>query len=149
MKLVVDTSTIIRGLTRKHSEPAYIIDQIVNETFSLVMCDEMAKELVIAIYIMCERENINPKKYLRAISIFILHSQRINITTNFTSCSDPEDKMFIECAIDGGVESCISSDPSIYDIKRYCTNQTDLALIKDIQFYHPQSFYNFITAPTT
>jgi uncharacterized protein len=143
MKCVVDTSTILRDLTRRYSEPAYIVDQIKDRNSELLMTDEMAKELSIAIYLMCEGDTaLNTKKYLRAISIFTLHATEVEKITKFTSCSDPEDAMLIECAIDGQAEYCIASAPSIFDIKNYCEDSTELALIKDLNFCHPQDFYN-------
>jgi uncharacterized protein len=144
MKLVVDSSTIIRGLLRKYTEPAYIVDQIKNGSYNLLMTEEMAKELSIAIYLMCEKNGISPKKYLRATSSFILHATGVETVTKFTSCSDPEDAMFIECAIDGNAKYCISSDHSVFNIKEYCKNAEELSLIENIDFYNPQDYYTFV-----
>jgi putative PIN family toxin of toxin-antitoxin system len=144
MRTVVDTSTIIRGLLRRFSEPAYIVDQIKNGNYKLLMTEEMAKELSIAIYLMCLKNNLEPKKFLRATSVFTLHATPVDTITRFTSCSDPEDAMFIECAVDGQAECCISSDHSVYEIKDYCKDEVELTLIKDIEFYNPQDFYNFV-----
>ncbi|QSB48779.1 putative toxin-antitoxin system toxin component, PIN family [Parageobacillus toebii] len=148
MKLVVDSSTIIRGLFRKFTEPAYIVDRIADNSYQLLMTEEMAKELLIAIYIACRAAKLDEsstKKYLRAIATFTLAAQKVKIRTKFTSCSDPDDNMFIECAINGKAKYCISSDPSIYTIKSYCKNQHELNLIKDIDFFNPEKFYEHIT----
>lgn len=148
MRVVIDTSTIIRGLTRRYSEPAYIVDQVKIGNLILVMSNEMALELIIAIYNMCRQNNISDsrtKNYLRAVTSFVYASERVEPKTNFSSCSDPDDAMFIECAIDAKVPVCISSDPSIFRIKDYCKNPGDLKLIQNIKFFRPQDFYNYIT----
>jgi uncharacterized protein len=148
MNLVVDSSTIIRGLFKKYTEPAYIVNRISDNSYRLLMTEEMAKELQIAIYIACRKINLDEektKKYLRAIATFTLAAKKVITRTRFTSCSDPEDNMFIECAIDGKAKYCISSDPSIYTIKSYCKNQRELSLIKDIDFFNPQKFYEHVT----
>jgi len=86
MRVVIDTSTIIRGLTRRYSEPAYIVDQVKIGNLILVMSNEMALELIIAIYNMCRQNNISDsrtKNYLRAVTSFVYASERVEPKTNF------------------------------------------------------------------
>ncbi|WP_026677212.1 putative toxin-antitoxin system toxin component, PIN family [Fictibacillus gelatini] len=144
MIIVVDTSTIIKGLFKRHTEPTYIVDKIIDGTLQLAMSEEMARELTVTGIIVAEQANKNPKPILRKISSFIFHSNKVNPQVSFPSCSDPDDKMFIECAIEAKVKYVISSDPSIFNVKTYVTNESHLALIEDIEFYHPQAFYQAI-----
>lgn len=142
MKIIVDTSTIIKGFfTTKYQEPKFIVNNIVNGNFQLAMTDEMAKELTITVYTIAEKYKKNPKPFLRNITSFIYHAEKVPKHTNFQSCADPKDNMFIECAIDGGNKHVISSDQHILNIKKYIQNEYEAKLIKDINFYNPQQFY--------
>lgn len=142
MKIIVDTSTIIRGFfTTKYPEPKFIVDHIANGTFQLAMTEEMAKELTVAVLTIAEKYGENPKRFLRNITSFIYYAKKVPKLTTFKSCADPEDSMFIECAIDGGVKHVISSDRHIFNIKSYIKNQHEAAMIQDIHFYNPQQFY--------
>lgn len=153
MRIVADTSTLIRGLLKRHSEPAQLVQDIKSGHYEMIMTNEMAKELSVAIYMAVESYNkslrnqqdrLNHKKYLRAIGIFLLQAEKIAKHTTITSCSDPEDAMFIECAIDGQAEHCISSDPSIFNFPAYCQNSAELALVQGIRFNNPQGFFQEI-----
>lgn len=145
MKAVIDTCTIIDGLIRGYKEPKYIIQKLKKGDFNLLMTDEMAKELNIAVYMIIEKAKnspkqkvqFNPKKYLRAVSVFSLNATKVKTHTKITSCNDPEDNMILECAIDGKADYCISSDSSIYDFKNYSDNEIELEWVKDIKIFHP------------
>ncbi|WGD80137.2 PIN domain-containing protein [Bacillus subtilis] len=108
----------------------------------------MAKELFIVVYALLEKAknspkqkvSFNPKKYLRAVSVFSLNATKIKTSTQITSCVDPNDNMFLECAIDGKAEYCISSDYSIYNFKNYSDNEIELEWVKDIKIFHPSDY---------
>lgn len=73
MKIIVDTSTIIKGFfTTKYPEPKFIVDHIANGTFQLAMTEEMAKELTVDVFTIAERYGENPKRFLRNINIFYI-----------------------------------------------------------------------------
>lgn len=147
MRVVVDTSTIIKGLLRRFTEPSYIVDRILDGTYRLIMTEEMAKELMVATYAIAVKHNADYKKHLRSLGIITLNAYRIKTTTVFTSCSDPEDSMFIECAIDGEASYCISSDRSLFNLQNYCKDKDELELISGIEFYNPEDFYNIVVNP--
>jgi len=139
--IVVDTSTIIKGFIAHYREPKFIVDKIVDGTFRLAMTEEMAKELQMAVLATAITYGKSPKPFLRHVASFIYHAKNVPSLTNFTSCADSEDSMFIECAIDGQVDFVISSDRAIYQIKEYSKNNKELELIKNIQFFNPEEFY--------
>jgi predicted nucleic acid-binding protein len=144
--IVVDTSTIIKGFFSNYPEPKFIVDRIADGTFKLAMSEEMAKELAVATVVVAVNNNHNPAPYVRNIAQFIYHTHRISTTTTFTSCYDPDDNMFFECAIDTpNCKNVISSDRSIFTIKNYITDQNEKNLINNINFYNPQQFYNLYT----
>ncbi|PLS10612.1 putative toxin-antitoxin system toxin component, PIN family [Bacillus licheniformis] len=148
MKAVVDTSTIMRAWLKKFNEPKHILKKIENGDFELLMTEEMAVELQVAFTHAVLRALNSPKQktkfdpvpYFNDIATFIYGSTRIETHTEITSCSDPEDAMFFECAIDGNAEYCISSDRSIYEFKNYSKNVMELALVKDIKIFNPQQY---------
>lgn len=140
--VIVDTSTLIKGLLRQYSEPVYIVNKILDETFRLAMSDEMAKELLVTVELASEKYNKNVKPMLRNVARFLLAAQKFTPPAKFSSCSDPEDTMFIDCAIESQCQYVVSSDPSIFDVKNYVTDANDIALIHNIEFFTPQLFYN-------
>lgn len=144
--IIVDTSTIIKGFFARYPEPRFIVDRIADGTFQLAMTEEMAKELSIAVFTVARNKRRDPKPFLRNVASFIYNAETIPSITSFTSCSDPDDSMFIECAIDGRVKNVISSDPAIFNIKSYIQNQTESQLITNIDFYNPETFYNAFNA---
>lgn len=87
-----------------------------------------------------QKVSFNPKKYLRAVSVFSLNATKIKTSTQITSCVDPNDNMFLECAIDGKAEYCISSDYSIHNFKNYSDNEIELEWVKDIKIFHPSDY---------
>ncbi|MFP7327898.1 putative toxin-antitoxin system toxin component, PIN family [Bacillus subtilis] len=149
MKAVVDTSTLLRALLTKFSEPKYIFSKIENGDFELLMTAEMAGELNDAFTSAVMRAaKKSPKvrqrynQFANAIAIFILGATQINTKTKITSISDPEDAMFLECAVDGDAEYCISSDHSIFKFKEYSQDKVELALVADIKIFNPQQYVN-------
>ncbi|MFD6439367.1 putative toxin-antitoxin system toxin component, PIN family [Peribacillus sp. NPDC060186] len=140
--IIVDSSTIIKGFFARYPEPRFIVDKIADGTFQLAMTEEMAKELQVAVLATSDKYGKNPKPFLRSVASFIFHAKTIPSLTKFPSCSDPDDSMFIECAIDGGIKHVISSDPSIFTIKEYLKESVEFEMLKDIEFYNPESFYN-------
>jgi putative PIN family toxin of toxin-antitoxin system len=139
--IIVDTSTIVKGFFTRYPEPTFILDKIIDGTFQLAMTEEMAKELQVVVLATAIKYGKPPKPFLRNVASFIFHAKRIQKISNFRSCSDPDDSMFIECAIDGEIKHVVSSDPAIFNIKSYIKDPVEFELIKEIEFYNPESFF--------
>lgn len=141
MRIIVDTSSILRGLLmERNSDASFLVDRIRDKTHTLVMTEEMSKELTVAVYLVAEKANKNPKSALRAVARFLHNCERADTITTFKSCKDKDDAMFIECAIDNDVSVVVSDDKSLLQLKSYCTDKAELELIKDITFVEPEAF---------
>jgi putative PIN family toxin of toxin-antitoxin system len=139
MKLIMDTSTFIKGML----EGDVCSEQVIRNAIAshqTILTEEMAKELNVAIYQVAARKGKNPVPALRVASVYLLRSQPIRKISRFSWCSDPDDAMFIECAIDGKADVVISNDRSLTTIKEYVTDEYAKSLIRPIQFLTPEQF---------
>src|SRR5690606_22248691 len=100
----------------------------------------MAKELNIATYQVAIRKGKNPVPALRMAATYLLRSQVIASSIRYIWCSDPDDAMFVECAIDGKADVVVSNDRSLTTIKEYVTDEYAQSLIRPIQFLTPEQF---------
>ena len=105
-----------------------------------LLTEEMAKEVNVMSYLVSVRKGQNPLTALRATAKYLLGSERIRTSTQFSWCSDPGDAMFVECAIDGKADVVVSNDRSLTAIKEYVTDEHARALIHPIQFLTPEQF---------
>jgi len=139
MRVIVDTSTFIRGMLEGDIQAERVIKR------AIVYCqpvatEEMAKELNVAIYQVAVRKGKNPVPALRLAGVYLLRSEMILKSTRFPWCYDPEDAMFVECAIDGKADVVVSNDRSLTTLKEYVTDEYAQSLVRPIQFLTPEQF---------
>lgn len=144
MKIIIDTSSFIRATLERDFGAKEVIKKALSD-FEIVMTDEMAQELLRAIYIVAGRKGRNPLPAYLLASIFLLQAKRIETKTKFPWCYDPDDAMFIECAIDSGAKFVVSNDRSLTTLKEYVADKKALELIKDIEFLTPEEFLKLYT----
>jgi putative PIN family toxin of toxin-antitoxin system len=139
MKLILDTSTFIKGTLERDPISAQVIQQAILYHQTL-LTEEMAKELNVAIYQVAVRKGRNPIPALRIASVYLLRSYVIQTTSEYPWCVYPDDAMFVECAIDGNADIVISNDRSLTAIKKYVTDDYARSLIHPIEFLTPEQF---------
>lgn len=139
MKIIVDTSSFIRATLERDFGAKKVIMKILS-AFEIVMTVDMAQELLRAIYLVSGRKGKNPLPAYLLASVFLLHAKSIGTKTKFSWCYDPDDAMFIECAIDSDAKYVISNDRSLTTLKEYVTDKKALEMIKDIEFLTPEDF---------
>lgn len=137
MKIIVDTSTFIKGMLEGDRYSEQVIRKAISRD-QIFLTDEMARELNVAIYQVAARKGKNPAPALRVASVYLLRASAVHTKTRFPWCFDPDDAMFIECAIDGNVDVVISNDRSLTTVKEYVTDEYALTLIRPIQFLTPE-----------
>jgi predicted nucleic acid-binding protein len=139
MNVVIDSSTIIRATMEQNRMAQRALSLSIRE-HRILMTDEMAKELVATIIIVAEKKGQNPKPPLRVAATYLLRAKRVNSTTVYSWCCDPDDSMFIECAIDGGAQVVVSNDGSLTKLQEYVTDEEGKRLIQTIEFLTPEEF---------
>jgi len=139
VNIVVDTSTFIKGTLEGDAYSEQVIREAILSHQTL-LTDEMAKELNVAIYQVAVRKGKNPFPALRIASVYLLRSKPVRTITRFFWCFDPDDAMFIECAIDGKADVVISNDRSLTKLKAYVTDEYARSLIRPINFMTPEQF---------
>jgi putative PIN family toxin of toxin-antitoxin system len=139
MKLILDTSTFIKGTLERDPISAQVIQQAILYHQTL-LTEEMAKELNVAIYQVAVRKGRNPIPALRIASVYLLRSNVIQTKSEYPWCADPDDAMFVECAIDGKADVVVSNDRSLTTIKEYVTDEYAKSMIRPIQFLTPEQF---------
>ncbi|MDT3417424.1 putative nucleic acid-binding protein [Brevibacillus aydinogluensis] len=139
MNVVIDTSTIIRATMEQNRMAQRALSLSIRE-HRILMTDEMAKELAATIIIVAEKKGQNPKPPLRVAATYLLRAKRVCSTTVYSWCCDPDDSMFIECAIDGGAQVVVSNDGSLTKLQEYVTDEEGKRLIQTIEFLTPEEF---------
>lgn len=139
MNVVIDTSTIIRATLEQNRMAQRALSLSIRE-HQVLLTDEMAKELAATIVIVAEKKGQNPKPPLRVAATYLLRANRVRSTTVYSWCYDPDDSMFIECAIDGGAQVVVSNDWSLTTLHEYVTDEEGKRLIQEIEFLTPEDF---------
>lgn len=139
MNVVIDTSTIIRATLEQNRMAQKALSLSIRK-HQILMTDEMAKELAATIVIVAERKRQNPKPPLKVVATYLLRAKRVRWETMYFWCIDPNDSMFIECAIDGGAQVVISNDHSLTTLHEYVTHEEGKRLIQGIEFLTPEEF---------
>ncbi|CCQ94330.1 hypothetical protein CULT_1800003 [[Clostridium] ultunense Esp] len=145
-RIVIDTSSFIRAFLESDTVARDMFKMFPSLDYQLVMTEEIAKEWLIATNNVILRRKMNPNPYLRAVAVFLLKSIEIEKKTDFSWCSDPDDAMFIECAIDAQAKYVISNDRSLTGLKEYVTDERALEMIRDIEFVTPGDFLKIHTS---
>ncbi|HEY9747043.1 MAG TPA: putative toxin-antitoxin system toxin component, PIN family [Oculatellaceae cyanobacterium] len=144
MRVVIDTSTFIKAILERDRIAWNCIRNLMVSSF-ILMNREMAKELFVAIYQVAGRKGKNPLPAFRIASSILLYVIPVETETKFPWCSDPDDAMFVECAIDGKADLVISNDHSLTGIKEYVVDEHAMKLICGIKFVTPAEYLKMHT----
>lgn len=139
MRVVLDTSTFIKATLERDKTTWQCIRKVMS-SYQIIATEEMAKELLVSLYIVAGRKAKNPLPSYRIAALLLLQAKLVENRTVYPWCYDPEDAMFIECAIDGEANFVISNDKSLTTLKDYVTNKKALEMVSGIQFLTPEDF---------
>lgn len=118
-RVVLDTNVLVSALIVKAGKPAQILRRIA--AFELLTSEEMLAELAEVLQrprIMREyrltAENI--QEYLARLRGV---STMITLQTSVAVVADPDDNMFLACAIDGSASYVVSGDAHLVSLEAY------------------------------
>lgn len=139
MRVIIDTSSFIRAIIENDLIAWECLEMVMVHHQHLVT-EEMAKELLVAIYQVSGRKGKNPLPAFRMAALYLLRAKEIEPDLSYSWCFDPNDAMFIECAICGGAKVVISNDRSLTTLHEYVTDEEGKRLIREIEFLTPEEF---------
>lgn len=118
-KVVLDTNVLVSALIVKVGKPAQILRRIA--AFELLTAEEILTELEEVL----QRPHITRKYRLSAEDIreYLARLRAVStlvpLQTSVAVVADPDDNMFVACAIDGGASYIVSGDPHLVDLGAY------------------------------
>ncbi len=118
-KVVLDTNVLVSALIKKEGKPAQILRYV--DDVELVMAEELLTELEEVLH----RRHIQHKYHLTDADIgeylaqLRTASTLVQLHTRVDVVIDPDDNMFIACAVDGGAAYIVSGDPHLLDLQAY------------------------------
>jgi len=122
MRAVIDTNVLISGLIGKTSSPAKIVDAWVARKFQPVVSEKVIEEYSAVLTrdkfssLGTVEERLNLLNMLLSFEHVVLASsqEKINVIQD-----DPQDNIFLECAVAGGCEFVVSGYRHLLQLKSY------------------------------
>ena len=120
-KAVVDTNVIMSGLIKAESIPGKILKAWREDKFILLLSPPIFEEIsriirhpkVVKYHKLNEEEIQNLLLYLYSASQKTEGKTKLNIT------KDPDDNIFLACAIEGNAEYVVTGDKAFLQLKEY------------------------------
>jgi len=119
---VLATNVIVSGIISDRGAPARIMDLWRQGTIELVTCKETLEELnrVLSSHRLAKYHQMKKSEIDRLVvllkkgSRFVVCQHEENI-----SIEDPDDRVFIECALSAKADCIVSGDRHLLDVKEY------------------------------
>lgn len=111
MRVVLDANVLISGVFWTGA-PFRVLEAWVQDEIQVLASPAILRE-----YSEVLRELGGKKKNLRLADAWIIHvfnqAILIDVRSSFRSCRDPDDDMYLACAIDGGADAIVSGDKDL------------------------------------
>ena len=122
MRAVIDTNVLISGLISKAGFPAKVVDAWVARKFQPVVSEKVIEEYSTVLTrdkfssLGTVEERLNLLNMLLSFEHVVLASsqEKINVIQD-----DPQDNIFLECAVAGGCKLVVSGDRHLLQLKSY------------------------------
>ena len=114
MKIVIDTNVFISGIFFG-GYPREVLNQLIEERFTAFA----SREIITEYYEIIDRMQSKKQGHLNA-SLLKLLAQKfslVDVTSDLKLCRDPDDDIFINCAIDADAVYIVSGDNDLLDLK--------------------------------
>lgn len=137
MKVVIDTNVIISGLISPSGSPAQIIDLWVANKITVCLSTEIVEEYIAVLLRPKFNRLGSPKERYEIISEMVELDNTIIVNPDFRFNAideDPDDNMFLECAVEAKARIIISGDDHLLS----------LAEFQGIQIIQPTDFLDRI-----
>ena len=122
LKAVIDTSVMVSVAFAKQGIARKLRDLIADNVFTMVTSKPILKELYEVLHYPHIVQRFNPSKsdIDEFIGMIIENAMVTKSTYHVSSIAlDPEDDMFIACALEGDADYIVSRDPHLRNIKHF------------------------------
>ena len=122
MKIVIDTNVVISGLISPSGPPAQIIDLWISNEFTVCLSTEIMEEyLSVLLRPKFQRIGTSKERY-RLISQLVKLENTKMVDPDFQLdiiSEDPDDNIFLECALEANAEIIISGDDHLLNLAEF------------------------------
>ncbi len=121
MRVVLDTNVIVSGVISPRSYPHQILRYWSQGKFIVVASEAIIAEVIRVLRYprIQERYHLTEEDIKAVINLFANNSQIVEGLYEVQTSRDPDDNMFLACALEGGVDYVVSGDPHLREIKQY------------------------------
>jgi uncharacterized protein len=116
VRVVVDTNVVISGIFWAGA-PGRIVDAWAAGEFVLLVTAEILEEyfeVIDRIAAQCDRTDLAG----RWKPLLFDHVEMVRGTYHYDECRDPDDAMFVECAVSGGASYIVSGDDDLLELRK-------------------------------
>lgn len=123
LRVVIDTNVIVSGILSRKGAPAEILNAWRERRFLLLISPAIVAEVraVLRYPRIRKKYPLSDEEIDQLISLLehdaLLVSGSADVTASLPA--DPQDEMFLACALDGGVDVIISGDHHLLDLGVY------------------------------
>jgi uncharacterized protein len=123
MKAVVDTNVLIRALIKPQGTVGPIISRLRNGDYTLVYSLPILDELIekLALPRIRRKYHVRNEEVEALVALMALRGVLVRPEQRIKVCRDPDDDMFIEAAIAGGVTYLVTGDKDLLTLKVFET----------------------------
>ncbi|MBM7855103.1 putative PIN family toxin of toxin-antitoxin system [Desulfohalotomaculum tongense] len=133
MKVVIDTNVLISGLISSKSHPAQILDLWMSNCIIVCITAEIVEEYI-SVLLRPKFKGIgSPQERYEIISglVELEHTSVVNPDFRIKAIvEDPDDNIFLECALEAKAEVIISGDEHLLNLKEF----EGIKILKPIEF---------------
>lgn len=120
MKVVLDTNIIISAVILPHGTPAKIIKAWQERKFQLLISKEIFKEIACVLARpRLKKYNITLLRRKEILKVLYKYSVMTDGKLKVKVSEDPNDDMFIVCAMEGNADYIVSGDADLLKIKSH------------------------------
>lgn len=136
-KVVYDTNVVVSGLLSSRGAPSLLLDLVFNRRVSFFLSpetfDEYERVLRRAKFAIPKQRSDSVLRLLRSLSQWVEPRQRVTVAT------DPDDNVFLECALAGEVDFLVTGNTRHFP-----------KTFRRIQVFNPRQFLDiYLRLPAT
>ena len=137
IRAVLDTNVIVSGIIKGNSPPGRILEALFQRHFIPVTTEPILAEIarVLTYPKIRQRYHIGSEEVEHVLSALTLHSDFIHLPHfSWKLSRDPDDDLFVACAIEGGADYLVTGDQDLLTLK----------VFREIQLVTPETFLRLL-----
>ena len=140
IRAVVDTNVLVSSVISEHGVPRQIVQAWHQQQFTLLTSALLIAEVVRVLHYprIQETYRLSEEDILLVRDALLNDAKVMEGTYQVTRSRDPEDNMFLACALEGRADYLVSGDPHLLEIKYY----------HGVQIVTPHQFLDILRAST-